>query len=468
MKDRILIVDDEIDLLQGLKRIVSDALDCEVITTEKARDAVTIIEKEAIDLVLADIIMPDMDGMALLRETRKIDPAVTVILMTAYGTIELAVQAMKDGAYDFIRKPFEEEQLLHCLRKGLERNRLIRENARLQKELCEKEPFQNIVGKSGPMQRVLDTIRVLGRTDVTVLITGESGTGKELAAKAIHQISDRRHQPMVTVNCPAIPEQILESELFGYKKGAFTGATSNKKGLFEEADGGTILLDEIGDLPVSIQTKLLRVLQEKEIKPLGDNITRKIDVRIIASTNQDLISKIEKGEFRKDLYYRLKVASLVMPSLREIREDIPLLVEHFLHKAACEFGIEPKKVSPEALNLLMSMEWPGNVRELENTIRGLTAIVEGTTISPQDISIGHHSDDTIFSDPTRLDLSIPYKVHKHRVLKEFTTKYVIELLRETEGNVTQAARLSGIKRQSLQKIIKKYQIPLHEIRNQKR
>jgi len=461
MKDRILIVDDEIDLLNGLQRIITSDIDCEALTAENGHNALEILRKESIDLLLADIRMPDMSGMDLLRETRKIDPAITVIMMTAYGTIELAVQAIKDGAYDFIRKPFEEDHMVCLLKRGLERNRLVRENARLLKKVCEQEPFQDMIGKSTNIQKAFDIIQMLARTDVTVLVLGESGTGKELAARAIHALSKRRHRPMVTVNCPALPENILESELFGYRKGAFTNANSDKQGLFEGADGSTIFLDEIGDLSLPLQTKLLRVLQEKEIRPLGDTNTYRIDVRIIASTNQDLKEKMEARLFREDLYYRLNVATLTMPPLREIKEDIPLLVNHFLTKSACELGVSRKEITPEAMDYLLAQEWPGNIRELENTIQGIAAMAPGPTIDVENLPFHEPTGSFPVED---LDFSQPYKVLKDRILEEYSTKYFTHLLNKTSGNVSLAAQISGIKRQSLQKIITRYKINTKKFR----
>ncbi len=455
MKDRILIVEDEIDLLHGLQRTIPMEIDCEVWIAASAREALAILEKEPIDLLLADIQMPEMSGMELLQLTRRIDDAITIVMMTAYGTIEQAVEAIKKGAYDFIRKPIEEEKLVHVLRKGLERNRLVRENQRLLKQLCDISPFQDMVGQSEEMRKVFKAIQTVAATDVTLLIRGESGTGKEMAARAVHRLSLRSGRSLVTVNCPALPENILESELFGYRKGAFTHATADKKGLFSEADGSTIFLDEIGDLSPTLQTKLLRVLQEKEIKPLGETKTRKIDVRIIASTNQDLEAKMQAGSFREDLYYRLNVAGLVMPSLRERTEDLLLLVDHFIRKTACELEIAPKELTDGARELLLRHGWPGNVRELENTIRGVMAMTPGTVIDRASFQNW-----TPVESPTTVtpDTDLPYKVVKDQVLEQFTTAYVTRLLEKTGGNVSLAAERSGIKRQSLQKILKRYRI----------
>ncbi len=455
MKDCILIVEDEVDLLHGLQRTIPLEIDCEVRIAASAREALAILESEPVDLLLADIQMPEMSGMELLRRTRRIDDAITIVMMTAYGTIEQAVEANKEGAYDFIRKPIDEEKLVHVIRKGLERNRLVRENQRLLKALCDISPFQDMVGQSEGMQKIFKAIQTVAQTGVTVLIRGESGTGKEMAARAVHRLSPRRSRSLVTVNCPALPESILESELFGYRKGAFTHATTDKKGLFSEADGSSIFLDEIGDLSPTLQTKLLRVLQEKEIKPLGETRTRRVDVRIIASTNQDLEAKMQAGTFRDDLYYRLHVAALVMPPLRERTEDILPLVDHFIRKTACELEITPKTLTDGARDMLLRHGWPGNVRELENTIRGVMAMTPGAMIATGNFQNWRPVEGLAEASP---DTDLPYKVVKDQVLEQFTTAYVTRLLEKTGGNVSLAAERSGIKRQSLQKILKRYQI----------
>lgn len=461
MKDCLLIVEDEIDLLNGLKRTIAMDTDCEVIGAENGVEALKIIRKRSVDLVLTDIRMPEMDGMTLLKEVKKVDPAITVIMMTAFGTIELAVRAIKQGAYDFIKKPFDEAALIHQVQKGLERNRLVRENARLIRQAGDAGLYQGMVGKCTQSRTLFNAIRMMARTDVTVLLLGESGTGKEMAARGIHNLSKRKNRDMVVVNCPALPETILESEMFGYKKGAFTNAESDKKGLFEKAHGSTIFLDEIGDISIPLQTKLLRVLQEKEIKPLGDNRTRKVDVRIIASTNQDLKQKIKEGAFREDLFYRLNVASLVLPSLEERKDDLPLLVNHFLKKAAIELAIEKKKISTGAMNTLLSRRWPGNIRELENLITSLTAMIPEDSIKEHHLDSGMEKEASV---PVNMDFHQSYKSLKEKVLNAFTTRYVTGLLKETTGNVSRAAKVSGIKRQSLQKILKRHRIDPDEFR----
>ncbi|MCW7754418.1 sigma-54 dependent transcriptional regulator [Desulfobotulus sp. H1] len=456
-KDTLLLVDDETDLVQGLSRTIQAEMPCEILTATSAEDALALLAAHPVDLVLTDIRMSGMDGLSLLKKIHKKDPHLSVILMTGYGTIETAVTAIREGAYDFISKPFKNDSLIHTLRKGLEHNRLVRENLRLSRILCASTP--GLVGQSGPMRAIYEKIRMLARTDVTVLICGETGTGKELTARALHESSPRRGGPMITVNCPAIPESMLESELFGYAKGAFTGAVKDRQGYFAAAEGGTIFLDEIGDLPLPLQSKLLRVLQEKEINPLGSDLSRKVDVRILAATHQNLEKKVEDNTFRADLYYRLNVASLTMPPLREIREDIPLLVEHFLDKTACQLRMEKKRVSSLLLEELMQAPWPGNIRELENTLQGLCVMTQEKEIPPQNaLKRDRIPDLDFFTDSPLPHRNLPYQQLKEKVLARFTRQYLDHLLKETSGNISHAARLSGIQRQSLQKIIRRYQM----------
>ncbi len=461
MKKTLLIVDNEKDLILGLKRSIGIETDYEIITAENGVEAFSVISQNPVDVVLTDINMPEMDGMALLKAIANFDPSITTIVMTAYGTIDIAIEALKEGAYDFVQKPFELSALIRLVIKGMERGRLLRENRRLLRKIRDKVPFQNMVGQSTPLQKVFNAITMLAKSDVTVLITGETGTGKDLAALAVHDASSRRSKEMVTVNCPALPEGLLESELFGHKKGAFTGAYEDKKGLFDQADGGTIFLDEIGDLPASLQTKLLRVLQNRELKPIGADKSHQIDVRVIAATNQDLNQKIEKGIFRADLFYRLNVASLIMPSLRELTEDIPLFIDHFLNKAACQLKADPKLMAPEVIEYFTKRDWPGNIRELENTIQGLCSVTEGSVIHLKDIPEIQVSDTVTIS---KNQFSIPYKELKESVIEKFTKTYIANLLEHTKGNITMSAKLSGITRQSLQKIINRYAIDAYRYR----
>jgi DNA-binding NtrC family response regulator len=457
-KEIILVVDDEEDMLRLLKRTLEPEMGCRVITASSAESALKILKEQPPDLALIDMKMPKMDGMELLEQARGLHPWLTVVIMTAHGCIELAVQAIKLGAYDFITKPFDHETLVLNLNKALERSRLLRENLRLQREGSCREVFQSIVGRSSQMQRVYEAIQMVAKTDLTVLITGESGTGKDLAARAIHSLSERHDRAFVAVNCPTVPENILESELFGYRKGAFTHATQNKAGLFQEAHGGTIFLDEIGDINTTIQTKLLRVLQQKEIKPLGDAKSIHVDVRVIASTNRNLPEKIKSGEFREDLYYRLNVVPITIPSLRERREDIPLLVEHLLDKHCKALNRPRKRASAELMTRFLTHPWEGNVRELENVLIRSILFAPDEEIRPEHAGF-----------PTGLDRSsaqviatsienLPYRQAKEEILKRFHAEYLGELLNRTRGNVTQAARLGGMERQAFQQLLRRYGI----------
>ncbi len=454
-KKTILIVDDEPDMLRLLERTLGPDLNCDVRTAESGVEALRILGRENFDLVLADIKMPAMDGLELLALIKRENPDQTVVMMTGHGSIESAVTAMKHGAYDFITKPFDHDALLVRLEKALERSGLLRENQRL-KEACELEDaFKRFVGKSPPMKRVFDTIRMAAGTDLTVLITGESGTGKELAARAVHELSGRRKKSFVAVNCPTVPEQILESELFGYAKGAFTHATQKKTGLFQEAHNGTLFLDEIGDIGTAIQTKLLRAIQEKEIKPLGETRTHKVDVRIVASTNQDLKEKIRRGEFREDLFYRLNVIPVQLPPLRERREDIPLIAGYLLEKHCKKMNRPLKRLAGKLPGELMARPWEGNVRELENTILRGILYARGDEIQSGDLMDPEHLPAS--APVAGIDVSgLDYRDAKEKVLRHFNQTYLENQLSLTSGNITQAARRCGLERQALQQIMKRY------------
>lgn len=457
-KCTILIVDDEPDMLRLLKRSLEPDLHCRVETESSPRQALQRAASENFDLVLADIKMPEMDGLELLGLIKKDRPDLTVLMMTGHGTIETAVEAMKYGAYDFITKPFDHDALVLRLEKALERSTLIKENMRLKKASSPEHIFQNLVGKSPVMQRVFETIRMVANTDLTVLITGESGTGKDLTARAVHALSPRSTGPYVAVNCPTVPEQILESELFGYRKGAFTHATRNRAGLFQEADRGSIFLDEIGDVSPAIQTKLLRVLQEKEFKALGDNRIIKVDVRIIASTNQDLREKIRKGEFREDFFYRLNVLPVHLPPLRERREDIPLIVSHLLQRHGEKLGKPGMRISSELMGIFMERQWEGNIRELENTVVRGMLFSSGEEIRPGDIGFDKIRQSGECVIPEKDFRGLSYKDAKEENLKHFNEIYIGNLLKQTGGNVTQAAQLCGLERQSLQQVMRRYGI----------
>jgi DNA-binding NtrC family response regulator len=456
MKRDILIVDDEKDMLQLLKRSLAPDLNCRIETASSGREALKAISQSPFDLVLADIKMPEMDGLELLELIKRKKPEITVVMMTAYGTVDTAVDAMRNGAYDFVTKPFDHDALIVRLEKALERSRLLKENQRLQMVCRERTVFQNIVGKSATMNRIYETIQMVAKTDLTVLITGESGTGKELVARAVHNLSNRSNGPFVAVNCPTVPENILESELFGYKKGAFTHAAQNRIGLFQEAHRGSIFLDEIGDISPTIQTKLLRVLQEKEIKPLGSTKSISINARIIASTNQNLEEKIKRGEFRDDFFYRLNVLPIKLPPLREHIEDIPLIVNHLLEKHCAQMDMPLKTISTELMDIFVKRHWEGNVRELENVIMQGILFSTADEIRPEHIELEDKG--STHMDHSNAFYGLPYKEAKENTLLRFNQDYFSRLLTENKGNVTQAARQCGLERQSLQQIMRRYGI----------
>lgn len=474
MKNSVLIIDDEPDMLKLLKRILESELDCIAQTASSAESALKILKKSSFDLILLDIKMPGMDGLTLLKQLKDKNPALTILMLTAYGDTETIVDAMKRGAYDFITKPFDHEALVVRIEKALERSKLLKDNQRLKKECSGIGVFENFAGESIVMKNIYESVRTIAKTDLTVLITGDSGTGKSQIARAIHGLSRRNNENFVAVNCPTVPENILESELFGYKKGAFTHAVSNKIGLFQEANRGTIFLDEIGEINTSIQTKLLHVLQEKQIKPLGDTKSINVDVQIIASTNQNLEELIKEGKFREDFFYRLNVLPIRMPSLKEHPEDIPILVDHLLKKHSIALNKTLKKLTPELMCYFMQKTWKGNIREMENLI--MQGIVFSTTdeIAHKDVGFSGGIDTQI----NGLDSSIPetqsandnaynnlaYKDAKEMVLTLFNKNYIAKLLSNSTGNVTQAAKACGLERQSLQQIMKRYGIKPDDFR----
>jgi len=457
MTRSILVIDDEIDMRQLLKRSLEPDFDCKVHTAASGEAGLQMLAKQPFDLVLADIRMPAMDGLELLGLIKRANPDQTVVMITGYGGIEMAVEAMKIGAYDFITKPFDHDALLLRLEKALERSRLISENMRLQ-NACgdDNDLFHGMVGKCDVMQRIFQTIEVVAKTDLTVLITGESGTGKDLTARAIHALSPRKDGTFVAVNCPTVPEHILESELFGYKKGAFTHAFNNKDGLFQEAHDGTIFLDEIGDITPTIQTKLLRVFQEKEIKPLGDTKSIQINTRIISSTNQNLDEKMKTGDFREDFFYRLNVLPIAMPALRDRKKDIPLIASYLLKKHAAKLQQPKKKLSPELLTLFLRHDWTGNIREMENIITQGVLFSSGEEIFPKDVGLKKDRFDECLVENVSQEL--PYKKAKEETLHQFNCNYIGHLLTETKGNVTQAAKNCGLERQALQQIMRRFGI----------
>ena len=383
--ETILIVDDEKNYLLVLEALLVDA-GYEVITCDNAREALEVTTSHDLDLVITDMRMPGVDGMEFLAQLRGLQPEIPVIMMTAYATVEKAVEAMKRGAFDYVTKPFKNEELILTIRKALEMHRLKQENRLLSQELQERFKFGNIVGKSKLMRQLYEIIEKVAQTRASVLITGESGTGKELIARAIHFNSPRSDKPFVSVNCSALPETLLESELFGHERGAFTGAVTRRRGRFELAHSGTLFLDEVGDMSPALQVKLLRVLQEMRFERVGGTATLQVDARLVAASNRDLKREVEFRRFREDLYYRLKVVHINVPPLRERRDDIPLLVHHFLRKVARANGLPVKNLSHEALKYLYQYDWLGNVRELENVIERAVILCEGDEIRPQDLA----------------------------------------------------------------------------------
>lgn len=454
MIQNILLVDDEPDFTQGLARLIAAGYpEATVHTAEDGQEALALLEREPITLMLTDLRMPGLDGQELLRQALGEFPQLTVIVLTGYGSVESAVAALKAGAYDFLTKPIVKEELFRAVGKGLERARLLGENRSLRAlaHACELE--RTLVGQSPAMRRLKSGIEAVAASDYTVLVRGESGTGKELVAGNIHALSTRSARPLVRVNCPAIPEHLLESELFGHVKGAFTGADRSRRGLFLAATGGSILLDEIGDIPLSVQTKLLRVLQEHEIRPVGSSETAKVNVRILATTNQALEARIASGAFREDLFYRLNVLTVTTPPLRERAEDIPLLAAHFLEQCCAEMRLPPKALSPEVLACLASRSWPGNVRELQNFVRRLAVFCPAAQVDMQHLRQAGGGVEPCAA--SQVEPLAPYKQAKAHVVDEFTKRYLKQVLERTGGNISEAARISGIERVSLQKIIKR-------------
>jgi DNA-binding NtrC family response regulator len=454
----VMIVDDEPDMLSMLRLTIEKKCACEVISATSGLIALEKLSQRRPDVILSDIKMPDLDGLELLKKIRQHDQTISVVIMTGYGTIDMAVQALKDGAYDFLQKPFDKDHIIRVIRNGLERTALLRTNSQLREKLSDLAQPDGFIGQSPALKRVLDLLARVADTDATVLIRGESGTGKELAARALHNLSNRKQRRMITVNCPALPENVLESELFGYSKGAFTGAVQEKKGLFLEADGSTLLLDEIADIPVSVQTKLLRVLQEKEFQPLGQNKTIKVDVRVVASTNQNLEEKIRVGEFREDLFYRLNVVTAMMPSLEEIQEDIPLLIHHFLTQFKRQYDRKNLILSPDLLRHLYQKKWPGNVRELQNTIKRIVLLADGERVDLADINIAQESTRQLSTNQFEDLYSTTYNEAKAEIVTRFSVGYLRNLLIRHEGNVTKAAVDCGLERQALQRIMRRYDI----------
>ncbi len=452
---RILVVDDETNMRHMLQVMLSKA-GYFADTAGDGFEALEKLDQGEFDLVLCDLKMPKMDGMTFLTKAREKYPEGTFIMMSAYGNIDDALEAMKIGAYDYISKPFKTDEVLLTLRKAEERERLKAENLSLQKRITrieEKYSFGNIIARSEAMRHVFDLVSKVADHKTTILVTGESGTGKDLIARAIHESGNRADAPMVSINCGGIPENLLESELFGYKRGAFTDAVKDKPGRFEEADGGTLFLDEIGEMPPSLQVKLLRVLQEGEITPLGGVGSEKIDVRVIAATSKDLRKEVEAEKFREDLFYRINVMTIHLPALRERRGDIPLLVGYFIEMFNKKLKKDIEGLSSEAMPLLMGYRWPGNIRELENVIERAVLLAKGRWITPEELPPSVTSDQ---SSPSSL---IPEGILSIKKASKIVERNLIfKALDLTGGNRTQAAKVLEISRPKLISKIKDYKL----------
>lgn len=437
---KILVVDDEMIVRKSLGGwLQEEGYDVDVAGSGK--EALEALSRDDWDIFLVDIKMPGIDGLELQRRIHEIHPDATVIIMTAYASVDTAVEAMKQGAYDYVVKPFEPEALESLIRKAAERKQLLDENVQLRQKIDEMSDFHGIVGSSPAINRVLEEVRMVAESDTTVLIRGESGTGKELIARAIHACSPRRYLPIVTVSCGALSEGLLESELFGHEKGAFTGAQYRRKGKFEMADGGTLFLDEIGDISLKTQVDLLRILEEKRVCRVGGNKLIAVDFRLIAATNKNLESMVREETFREDLYYRLNVFSITLPPLRERREDIPMLVEHFLHQFAESMNKHVTKVAPEALEFLGRYDWPGNIRELQNAMERAVLVCRSDTLGPRDFP--RLQEDKV-REPDEKSLASVERDH------------IQDVLEETGWNISRSARLLQIDRVTLYNKIKKY------------
>jgi DNA-binding NtrC family response regulator len=454
----ILIVEDEAKMQRLLQLNLSE----EGYTIRPASDAesgLNLLRQERVDLVLTDLKLPGMDGLEFLQAVKRINAALPVVLMTAYGTVETAVEAMKAGASDYVLKPFSMEEIKLVIHKELDVNRLREENRALREALGKRYEFANIVARSPKMQEVLAIVERVAPTNSTVLLGGESGAGKDLIARAIHQHSRRASGPFIKINSTAIPENLLESELFGYEKGAFTGAVNSKPGKFELADKGTIFLDEIGDVPPATQVKLLRVLQEREFERLGGTKTLKVDLRLIAATNRDLRAALEEGTFREDLYYRLNVVPISIPPLREHKQDIPDLVNHFVARFAKDSPKAIKGIMPAALRLLMDYHWPGNVRELENIIERAVAFSDGPLIDLHDIRMDLSPSAPSESQAAGASESTGPFPPPGMTLEQFEDEIIHEALRRAQGNKSQAARLLGLSRNAFRYRLDKLGVP---------
>ncbi len=449
MPASILVVDDEKNAREGYAELLTSAFGPDTVQVEMAEDGLVAAKKlseRSFDLMVTDIRMPHIDGMELLKTAREKYSNTDVVVLTGHGTIEMAVEAMRLGAVDYLQKPVNLDELELVVRRILEQRKLLSENEYLRAKLRERNGYRDFIGVSDSMRKVFDEIQKIAPTKATVLITGESGTGKELIAEAIHSLSTRKDQPLIKVNCSALNANLLESELFGHERGAFTGAVRQRKGRFELADKGTIFLDEIGELTLDVQVKLLRVLEQREFERVGGNQTLRVDTRILFATNADLKKKVEEGTFREDFYFRLKVVTLHIPPLRERREDIPPLVDYFIHQFSQENGKQPVEISSEALQILQDYDWPGNVRELRNLIEHLVLLNDGKPVQPSELrEFGQLTNE-------EKGIEIPFGTPLASVERE----YILRTLDWFGGNRTQAAQKLGIGRRTLIRKLHEY------------
>jgi DNA-binding NtrC family response regulator len=450
---RILLIDNEAGLCRMMEAVLRDQ-GYQIKAYTNPVQAVADFVAENFDLVISDIKMPEMDGLEVLQHLRRRDPEIPVIMITAFATVEMSIQALRRGAYDMLTKPFEPDELIYRVKHALQHHALVEENRELREELTGKFRFDRIIGASSGLQALLEKVTKVAVRDTGVLITGESGTGKELIALAIHHNSPRRDRKFIAINCGALPENILESELFGYRKGAFTGANENRQGLLEAADGGTLFLDEVGNLPINVQKTLLRFLQEQEFRRLGDTAPTKVNVRLISATNSDLQGDVAKGLFREDLFYRLNVINLHLPPLRERRDDIPLLVAHFIREQNEKFGIACKGLTPEALEAACNYAWPGNIRQLRNVIEAAMTIESGPYIGLPALA------QFIVIDGAGPPMP---QADYDAALGRFETEYLTRLLRKHAGNVEAAAAEAGMNMATIYRKLKKYGIRKKDI-----
>lgn len=451
-KGRILVIEDDEEMLENYSRLLK-RMDYECIMEKDSVKAAEELSRLSPDVILTDLRMPGKSGFDILSASKELNPDMPVILITAYANISTAVEAVKQGAFDFIAKPFTSEQLRIAIERAMRQKTLTDENKQLKEQLKASSMIDEIIGKSPAIQEVIEVIKRVSQTDANILITGESGTGKELVAKAIHARSLRKPEPFIPVDCAALPENLLESELFGYEKGAFTGANTSKPGLFETAHGGTLFLDEIGEIPMTMQAKLLRAIQERQVRRLGSNKFISIDVRIISATNREIKKSVQEKTFREDLYYRLNVIQISVPPLRERRGDIPVLALHFMDRFAALNKKDIRSISPDAMGVMENYSWPGNVRELQNIMERAVVLCDADKITIEDLP-----KEVCMAPPPLPVENLLYKDAKEAWLAAFEKNYLSSLLKGTSGNISRAAQKAGIDRKTIHRLIKRYKL----------